>query len=154
MCVKNRKLKSVEGTRGLDKRTFHAKYVDKKTGKLHHGAGVLSAEKSKECDTYTSEGWDINITSRCPFAHSWMGDTLPYVCCKCTRDGKQICREERNHEQFIWNLGPYYTEEGTVWKQTPQECPEKTKSHRGRNSSNKGLLTAIKYFMEHLLQTI
>lgn len=127
MCIKHRKWKSVEGTRGLDKRTFQATCVDKKTGKLHHGAGVLSAEKSKECDTHTSEGWDINITSRCPFAHSWMGDTLQYVCYKCTRDGKQICREKRNHEQFIWNLGPYYTEEGTVWKETPQECPEKTK---------------------------
>ena len=135
MCVKNRKWKSVEGTRGLDKRTFQATCVDRKTGKLHHGAGVLSAEKSKECDTHTSEGWDINITSRCPFAHSWMGDTLQYVCCKCTRDGKQICREKRNHEQFIWNLGPYYTEEGTVWKETPQECPEKTKKPSRKKQS-------------------
>ena len=126
----------------------------KKTGKLHHGAAVLSAEKSKECDTHTSEGWDINITSRCPFAHSWMGDTLQYVCYKCTRDGKQIAEKSGIMSSLFGTWGLTTLRKEQSGKNHPKNARRKRKSHRGRNSSNKGLSTAVKYFMEHLLQTI
>ena len=70
-----RKWKSIEGTCGKERFKFTPKYVDE-AGKLHHGAWVLGAKKSKECETHTSEVADINITNLCPFAHSWRGDTL------------------------------------------------------------------------------
>lgn len=124
LCGKGRKGKSVEGTRGKEKQKFHAKYVDKRTGKLHHGARVQNAEKSKECNTHTSEGWDNSITIRCSFAHSWRGDTLQYVCNECTRNNKTICKEKDNHEPFIFNLGPYLNEDGKIWKETRQERPK------------------------------
>ena len=123
LYAKSRKWKSIEGTRGMEKHKFQPKYVDK-TGKLHHGAWVLGAKKSKECDTHRSEGWDNSITSHCPFAHSWRADTLQYVCKECTRKNKEICREKRNHEAFIFNLGPYLNEEGKIWKETRQERPK------------------------------
>lgn len=80
LLTKSRKWKSIQGTRGSNKKVFQPKYVDK-TGKLHHGAWVLGAEKSKECKVHTSKSSaDIRATTRCPFAHSWRGDTLQYVC--------------------------------------------------------------------------
>ena len=39
-------------------------------------------------------------------------------------------------------------------KKHPKNARRKRKRQRGRNTSNKGLSTAVKYFMEHLLQTI
>ena len=120
---KSRKLKAIEGSHGKQKQLFQPKYVDK-LGKLHHGAWVLGAEKSKECMIHTSQEFDISTTTRCTFAHSWRGDTLQYVCKKCTRENKVICREKRSHEQFIWNLGPYYNESGMIWKSVIQEHPK------------------------------
>ncbi|XP_078364796.1 uncharacterized protein LOC144649210 isoform X2 [Oculina patagonica] len=117
--AKDRHWKSIQGTRGNQKKAFQPRYVDK-TGKLHHGSWVLGAEKSKECKIHTSLGSDITSTSRCPFAHSWRGDTLQHVCIKCTRSNKPVCKERRNHETFIWNLGPYYKEDGTIWKDPQQ----------------------------------
>ncbi len=111
--------KSVQGTRGRHRQVFQPKYVDE-TGKLHHGAWVHGAEKSRECKNHTSPSCDIKSTSRCPFAHSWKGDTLQYVCYKCTRNNKDICREKINHEMHIWKLGPYYKADGTIWKDPPQ----------------------------------
>ena len=120
LLTKSRKWKSVQGTRGSNKKVFQPMYVDK-TGKLHHGAWVLGAEKSKECKVHTSKSSaDIRATTRCPFAHSWRGDTLQYVCMECTRKNKPVCKERRNHDMHIWNLGSYYTENGTTWKDSPQ----------------------------------
>ena len=121
-----RKWRTMEGKRGNQKQLFHPRYVDK-VGKLHHGAWVLGAEKSKECNIHTSQVHDISVTSRCHFAHPWRGDTLQYVCTKCTREQgfRGICRERRNHESFIWNLGPYYNEDGRIWKaDSLQERPK------------------------------
>lgn len=119
LLKKDRNWKSIQGTRGKQKQVFQPRYVDK-TGKLHHGSWVLGAEKSRECKIHTSRGSDIRSTSRCPFAHSWRGDTLQYVCTKCTRNNKPVCKERSNHEMCIWNLGPYYKEDGTIWKDPPQ----------------------------------
>lgn len=93
-------------------------------GKLHHGAWVLGAEKSKECMIHTSQACDVNTIARCTFAHSWQGDTLQYVCKKCTRENKGICKEKRNHGLHIWNLGPYLNEEGVIWKDMGKENPK------------------------------
>ena len=123
LSAKGHKCKAIEGTRGMQKQLFQPKYVDK-AGKLHHGAWVLGAEKSKECWIHTpSQACLISETSRCTFAHSWRGDTLQYVCKKCTREGKGVCRERRMHESYIWNLGPYYKEDGSIWKDSLQERP-------------------------------
>ena len=122
-CAKGHKWQAIEGTRGTQKQRFQPKYIDR-VGKLHHGAWVLGAEKSKECNTHPpSEACDITVTSRCRFAHSWRGDTLQFVCLKCTekQGSRGICKERRNHEQYIWNLGPYRNEDGTIWKDLPQE---------------------------------
>jgi len=119
--TKDRSWKSVQGTRdgGKHKQVFQPTYVDK-TGKLHHGSWVLGAEKSRECKIHTNRACDIRSTSRCPFAHSWRGDTLQYVCTMCTRNNKPVCKERKNHEMYIWNLGPYYKEDRTIWKDPPQ----------------------------------
>ena len=111
--------KKVLGTKGKRKQLFQPRNLDE-TGKLHHGSCVLGAEKSRECTKHTNEDCDIGVTSRCRFAHSWRGDTLQYVCTMCTRNNKDVCREKINHEMYIWNLGPYYKEDGTIWKETPQ----------------------------------
>ena len=116
------KWKHVEGSHGQQRKFFQPKYVDK-MGKLHHGAWVLGAEKSKECMIHTSQACDISTIARCTFAHSWRGDTLQYVCKKCTRENKEICREKRNHERYIWNLGPYYSGEGVIWEDMEKEHP-------------------------------
>lgn len=119
--TKGRNWKSVQGTRdrGKQKQVFKPRYVDK-TGKLHHGSWVLGAEKSKECNNHTKRTCDISSTSCCPFAHSWSGDTLQHVCTMCTRNNKPVCKERKTHELYIWNLGPYYTEDGTIWKDLSQ----------------------------------
>jgi len=111
--------KKVLGTKGIQKQLFQPRNLDE-TGKLHHGSCVLGAEKSRECTKHTNEDCDIGVTSRCRFAHSWRGDTLQYVCIKCTRNNKDVCKEKIDHEMYIWNLGPYYKEDGTIWKETPQ----------------------------------
>ena len=122
---KGRKWKAVEGTRGKQKQLFQPKYVDKR-GRLHHGALVRGAKKSTECMTHTNETCEISTTTRCGFAHSWRGDTLQHVCKKCTLEqgGRAMCRERSKHESFIWNLGPYCSEDGTIWKDTGQEHPK------------------------------
>ena len=117
--ISDRKWKRILGTRGNRKQLFQALYLDEK-GKLHHGSYVLGAEKSRECAKHTSQDCDIRVTSCCRFAHSWRGDTLQYVCTKCTRNNKDVCKEKVNHEIYIWNLGPYYKEDGTIWKESPQ----------------------------------
>ena len=121
--AQRRKWKSIEVTRGSERVKFAPKYVDE-AGKLHHGAWVCGAKKSKECETHTSEVADISITNRCLFAHSWRGDTLQHVCLKCTRENKPNCKERRPHERFIYNLGPYCTGDGKIWRETLAEQPK------------------------------
>jgi len=107
------------GTKGSQEQLFQPRYVDA-IGRLHHGSCVRGAEKSRECKKHTSQDCDIGVTSRCRFAHSWRGDTLQHVCTKCTRNNRDVCKEKIHHEMYIWNLGPYYKEDGTIWKESPE----------------------------------
>ncbi|XP_078367189.1 sterile alpha motif domain-containing protein 9-like isoform X1 [Oculina patagonica] len=111
--------KSIRATRGKQSRVFQPMYVDPK-GKLHHGSRVLGAFKSQECRIHTSTEFLRGI-DRCTFAHSWRGDTIQSVCTKCTEENKPVCREKKEHQQFIWALGPYYTEYEEIWKGFGQE---------------------------------
>ena len=114
--VKDCKSKPIEGRQGKQKRFFQPMYVDK-TGKVHHGAWVLGAEKSRECLIHTMNlGNDTVTMEHCSFAHSWRGDTLQFVCTKCTAEKKKKCREKNLHKADIWNLGPYRNEDGAIWK--------------------------------------
>lgn len=106
--------KTVEGTRGDKKKTFVPKRLAA-DGKLHHGAFVLGVRKSQEC-IYHNKKTEIQTTDRCNFAHGWRGDTLQYVCTKCTDENLTYCNEKTKHEPFIWNLGPYYNSSGEIWK--------------------------------------
>ena len=114
--VKRENLKSVVGVCGSKKKVFAPTRLDTE-GKLHHGAFVLGVKKSQECLIHTnSRTGDSRVTDRCNFAHGWRGDTLQFVCTKCTEESLTFCKEKINHEQFIWNLGPYYNQRGEVWK--------------------------------------
>lgn len=115
----DRNWKRIRGTNGNRKQLFQPRYLDEK-GRLHHGSCVLGAVKSRECTKHTSQDCDIRVTTRCPFAHSWRGDTLQFVCTKCTSNNKDVCKENVSHGMCIWNLGPYYKEDGTIWKESPQ----------------------------------
>lgn len=115
---KGRNLKSVQGTQGNKKQMFPAKFVDRR-GKVHHGSSVHGPRKSSECKIHTRQSSDdMRTKSRCRYAHPWWGDTLQYICTKCTRNNEPICKDRRNHEMYVWNLGPYVTENGTIWKDT------------------------------------
>ena len=106
--------KSVLGRRGSTKKYFDLK---RKThdGKLHHGAFVLGTRKSQECRKHKL-GSGHEETDRCNYAHGWRGDTLQFVCTKCTDEGKFLCYEKVKQEPYIWNLGPYLNSRGEVWK--------------------------------------
>lgn len=107
--------KSIKITRaGEQSRDFQPMSVDR-NGKLHHGSMVLGAFKSQECRIHTSTNVLQGI-DQCTFAHSWRGDTIQSVCTKCTEENKRVCKEKKGHHQFIWNLGPYYTEYENFWK--------------------------------------
>lgn len=111
-------LKSVIGTQpGTErKRTFHPQRVEK-SGKLHHGAFVLGERKSKPCPNHDSKRTlTEDEVSLCIFAHEWLGDTLQFVCTKCTDEKRYLCKYKKEHKDFIWNLGPYLNSAGTKWK--------------------------------------
>ena len=108
------KSKRVVGTRGNEKKWFEPKQVTQE-GKLHHGAFVLGTRKGKECN-FHKPGCDANTTDKCRYAHGWRGDTLQFVCTKCTEEKKFLCKEKINHEPYIWNLGPYLDSRGEIWR--------------------------------------
>lgn len=114
---------SVRGSKGEEWRDFQLTHVDDK-GKLHHGSLVRGANKSVECRIHTNTDSSRGI-DRCTFAHSWRGDITQFVCTKCTEDNKPECKQKREHEEFIWNLGPYITKEGKIWKGTGQKKTSK-----------------------------
>lgn len=105
---------SVVGTRSGMRKRFDVKSVSP-DGKLRHGAYVIGARKSQECYKHTST-CDARLTDWCNFAHSWCGDTLQFVCTKCTEENLPCCRERVKHEQFIWDLGRYKNRRGEIWK--------------------------------------
>ena len=108
------KSKRVVGTRGNEERYFEPKYVGQE-GKLRHGAFVLGTRKAKEC-CFHKRGCESTLTDKCNYAHGWRGDTLQFVCTKCTAEEKFLCKEKVNHEPYIWNLGPYLDSRGELWK--------------------------------------
>ena len=112
--AKGEKSKLVVGTRGNEKKWFEPKQVTPE-GKLHHGAFVLGTRKGKECN-FHKPGCDANATDKCRYAHGWRGDTLQFVCTKCTEEKKFLCKEKVNHEPYIWNLGPYLDSRGEIWR--------------------------------------
>ena len=105
---------TVVGTRGSRKKDFDLKR-ETDDGKLHHGAFVLGTKKSQECKYHDMRS-KTEETERCNFAHGWRGDTLQFVCTKCTEEGRFLCKEKSTHEGYIWNLGPYYNSRGEIWK--------------------------------------
>ena len=106
--------RSVLGRRGSTKKYFDLK-CETRDGKLHHGAFVLGSRKAQECRKHKL-GSGNEETDRCNYAHGWRGDTLQFVCTKCTDEGKFLCNEKVKHEPYIWNLGPYLNSRGEVWK--------------------------------------
>ena len=107
------------GYQGKEWRNFQPTHVDGK-GRLHHGSLVRGAHKSVECCKHKSNDSSSSI-NYCTFAHSWKGDTCQSVCTKCTKENKPECKPKKEHEEFIWNLGPYITKEGKVWKGTDKK---------------------------------
>ena len=106
--------KAVEGTQGGVTQEFQPTHVDQE-GRLHHGSKVLGAFKSVECRIHKGPRSLLSGIDDCSFAHSWKGDTRQFVCFMCTRERK-CCRQKKEHKKFIWDLGPYLNENGTLWK--------------------------------------
>ena len=109
------KWKSGKRVCGNETRVFELRFVDEQ-GRLHHGAKVLGAQKSVECKKHTGPIWSTEETAQCTFAHAWRVDTVQTVCSKCTDRRKPVCRDRRDHKEYLWNLGPYITEEGKTWE--------------------------------------
>lgn len=106
---------AVTGIRGTEKKCFIPIHVDPTDGKVRHGAYVRGVRKAKECPNHKG-GITREVTDRCIFAHGWRGDTIQSVCTKCTEENLAFCQEKKAHEQFIWDLGPYYNASGKIWK--------------------------------------
>lgn len=92
---------------------FKPVYWDKE-GRMRHGVAVRGSDKSEECWRHV-EG---KAPAGCTFAHSRLGDTLQFVCVKCSyeRNPYDWCSDKTKHKQYIFNLGPYRNLEGGVWK--------------------------------------
>lgn len=85
-------------------------------GRMRHGIRVRGSDKSEECWRHV-EG---KAPAGCTFAHSRLGDTLQFICVKCTyeRSRNDWCSDKTKHKQYIFNLGAYRNLEGGVWKKT------------------------------------
>lgn len=94
---------------------FKPMYWDKE-GRMRHGVPVRGSDKSEECWRHV-EG---KAPAGCTFAHSRLGDTLQFICVKCTyeRNRTDWCSEKTKHKQYIFNLGAYRNLEGGIWKKT------------------------------------
>ena len=92
---------------------FKPIFCDKEL-RMRHGVPVRGADKSEECFRH-KEG---KAPAACTFAHSRLGDTLQFICVKCTCDKARTdwCVEKSKHKQFIFNLGPYKNIDGETWK--------------------------------------
>ena len=106
--------KAIEGTQGGVTQEFQPTHVDRE-GRLHHGFKVRGALKSVECRIHKGPRSLLSDIDNCSFAHSWKGDTRQFVCIICTRERKS-CKQKEEHKKFIWDLGPYLNENGTLWK--------------------------------------
>lgn len=92
---------------------FKPQYIDKE-GRVRHGVRVRGALKSMECWLHTNNKPPID----CLFAHSRIGDTLEFICIRCTFEkGRNYeCRDKKGHATFICNLGPYRDINGEKWR--------------------------------------
>lgn len=92
---------------------FMPQYLDKEA-RMRHGIRVRGALKSMECWLHTNSKPPID----CLFAHSRIGDTLEFICIKCTFDKPRSheCRDKKGHAAFICNLGPYRDINGDKWR--------------------------------------
>ena len=85
-------------------------------GRMRHGVRVRGSDKSEECWRHV-EG---KAPAGCTFAHSRLGDTLQFICVKCTyeKGRNEWCSDKMKHKQYIFNLGAYRNLEGGIWKKT------------------------------------
>ena len=92
---------------------FKPTHCDDK-GRMCHGVRVRGADKSEECFKHTMG----KAPAACSFAHSRLGDTLQFICAKCTCEKKrnEYCADKFKHKQFHFNLGPYRNKNGDIWK--------------------------------------
>ena len=92
---------------------FKPQYIDKE-GRVRHGVRVRGALKSMECWLHTNNKPPID----CLFAHSRIGDTLEFICIRCTFEKARNyeCRSKKDHATFICNLGPYRDINGEKWR--------------------------------------
>lgn len=92
---------------------FKPQYIDKE-GRVRHGVRVRGALKSMECWLHTNNKPPLD----CLFAHSRIGDTLEYICIKCTveKPRNHECRDKKGHSSFICNMGPYRDVNGEKWR--------------------------------------
>ena len=92
---------------------FKPQYIDK-DGRMRHGVRVRGALKSMECWLHTNNKPPID----CLFAHSRIGDTLEFICLRCTFEKARSyeCRDKKGHASFICNLGPYRDINGEKWR--------------------------------------
>ncbi|XP_032239977.2 uncharacterized protein LOC116619363 isoform X2 [Nematostella vectensis] len=95
------------------KTQFKPMYCDEK-GRMRHGVSVRGADKSEECSKHTVG----KAPAYCTFAHSRIGDTLQFICVKCTVEKPRYayCTEKKKHADFVFNLGPYKNIDGQTWK--------------------------------------
>lgn len=99
----------------LKRASFKPMYRDAE-GRMRHGVSVKGSDKSLECFKHT-EG---KAPASCTFAHSRLGDTLQFICVKCTyeRNRTDWCSEKIKHKQYIYNLGSFKNLEGGTWKKS------------------------------------
>ena len=92
---------------------FKPQYIDKE-GRVRHGVRVRGALKSMECWLHTNNKPPMD----CLFAHSRIGDTLEFICirCTCEKGRNYECRDKKAHAMFICNLGPYRDINGEKWR--------------------------------------
>ena len=90
---------------------FRPTQVDKQ-GRVHHGTPVRGSRKSADCFTHKSG----KVPQNCNFAHFWCGDTLQFICTKCTDEHKVECKDKNKHASFIHNLGAYRNRDGEDWR--------------------------------------
>ena len=155
MCVKNRKWKSVEGTRGLDKRTFQATCVDKKKQVSFIMVQRYFPLKSQR-NAILIQAKAGTSTLQAAVPSLILGWVILFSTCviSALETANRYAEKSGIMSSLFGTWGLTILRKEQSGKKHPKNARRKRKSHRGRNSSNKGLLTAIKYFMQHLLQTI
>lgn len=92
---------------------FKPMFIDDK-GRMRHGVSVRGADKSEECSRHTIG----KAPAYCTFAHSRIGDTLQFICikCSCEKSRYTYCQDKKEHKEYIFNLGPYKNIHGEPWK--------------------------------------